>query len=61
MYQCFHCGLKAVIWDCDFDYEDYGLDGDGIVHECHCTNCGAEITYYIDGGKDERDEGQGVL
>lgn len=48
MYECFHCGEMAVIWDSDFEYEDYGLEGAGIIHECHCTNCGARITYYID-------------
>ena len=31
MYECFHCGHRAVIWDCDFSYEDYGYEGDGIV------------------------------
>lgn len=24
MYECFHCGARAVIWDCDFDFEDFG-------------------------------------
>lgn len=47
MYQCFHCLNENVVWDSDFDFEDYGLDGTGIVHHCHCTNCGAEIDYYI--------------
>ena len=47
MYECFNCGAKAVIWDADFDFEDYGIYGEGIVHECHCTNCGAEIIYLI--------------
>lgn len=47
MYECFHCGQRAVIWDSDFDYEDYGYDGEGIVHACHCTNCGAEIEYRV--------------
>lgn len=47
MYQCFHCGKMAVIWDADFDSEDYGYEQDGIIHECHCTNCGAMITYFI--------------
>ena len=47
MYECFHCGMKAVIWDGDFDFEDYGYDGEGIVREYHCTNCGAMITYSI--------------
>ena len=47
MYECFHCGARAVIWDADFDFEDYGLEGNGSIHECHCENCGAQITYYI--------------
>lgn len=47
MYECFHCLQRTVIWDSDFTYEDYGLEGDGLIHECHCENCGAFITYYI--------------
>lgn len=47
MYECFHYGLRAVIWDCDYDFEDYGYEGEGIVHACHCSNCGAEIEYRI--------------
>jgi len=47
MYECFHCGEKAVIWDADFTLEEVAGEGDGIVHMCHCTNCGAEIEYVI--------------
>lgn len=47
VYQCFHCLSKSVIWDSDFDFSDYGIDGDGIVHVCHCGNCGAEIIYLV--------------
>lgn len=47
MYECFHCGNKSVIWDCDYSFADYGEEGDGIIHECHCGNCGARITYRI--------------
>lgn len=47
MYECFHCGSVGVIWDADFDFSDFGYDGQGIVHVCHCTNCGAEIEYRI--------------
>jgi len=47
MYECFHCGSKSVIWDGDFSFEDYNMDGDGLIHECHCTKCGAMITYMI--------------
>ena len=47
MYECFHCGARAVIWDSDFEYEDCGYEGKGIVQFCHCENCGAEIEYRI--------------
>lgn len=43
MYECFHCGHRSVIWDADFNTEDYGYDRPGIVHDCHCCNCGAII------------------
>lgn len=47
MYQCFHCCTIGVIWDAGFSFEDFGLEGEGIVHICHCMNCGAEIEYYV--------------
>ena len=47
MYECFHCCTKSVIWDSDFDFSDFGYEGEGIVHVCHCTNCGAEIEYRV--------------
>ena len=47
VYECFHCLARAVIWDADFSFEDYGEEGEGIYQICHCTNCGAEITYRI--------------
>lgn len=47
MYECFHCGHKTVIWDWDFESGDYGYEEGGIVHEYHCENCGALITYAI--------------
>lgn len=56
MYECFHCGCQSVIWDSDFDFEDFGYEGEGIVHICHCTNCGAEIEYRIPIGEGEEDE-----
>lgn len=56
MYECFHCGEKAVVWLADFDFEDYGYDGTGIIHVCHCTNCGAEITYAISDDYEYEDE-----
>ena len=53
MYECFHCGKIAVIWDNDFDFEDMGYEREGIVHVCHCTNCGAEIEYKVKTGDSE--------
>lgn len=47
MYECFHCGSCGVIWDNDFSFEDFGYEGEGVVHVCHCCNCGAHIEYYI--------------
>ena len=54
-YQCFHCLQNTVIWDSDFDFADYGLEGEGIIHVCHCTNCGAEIEYQVPCGSGEED------
>ena len=47
MYECFHCLTKGVVWDSDFSFEDYGMEGEGIIHVCHCANRGAEIEYFI--------------
>ena len=47
MYECFHCGCRSVVWSADFDSEDYGYEEPGIIHECHCINCGAQITYFV--------------
>ena len=51
-YECFHCGQKTVYWNGDFSFEDYGEDGEGIIHECTCSNCGAQITYRVAVGED---------
>ena len=55
MYECFHCGMRAVIWESDFKLAECGYEGEGIVHFCHCTNCGAEIEYLIRFEEDEDD------
>ena len=47
MYECFHCLCKTVGWCSDFDYEDFDYEGEGIVHVCHCYNCGADIEYRV--------------
>ena len=52
---CFHCG-GLVCWDNDFDYEDMGYEGDGIVHVCHCNKCGATIEYRVPMNDEEEEE-----
>lgn len=47
MFECFHCLHRSVIWDCDYDAEDFGYPDPGIVQELHCCNCGAQIEYYV--------------
>ena len=56
LYQCFHCGHQSVIWDCDYDFEDMGYEGEGIVNCCHCTNCGAEIEYRVPIRREENED-----
>lgn len=58
MYECFHCLQKAVIWDNDFTFEDMGYEGEGLVHMCHCTNCGAQIEYAI--SQEDEDESKEI-
>ena len=47
MYECFHCLNRTVIWQSDFSFEDYGMEGEGIVHVLSCGTCGATIEYFI--------------
>lgn len=46
-FQCMHCLGDTVVWDNDYDFSDLGYEGKGIVHICHCTNCGAEVEYRV--------------
>ena len=54
MYECFNCGCRSVIWDNDFMFDECGYEGYGIVHFCHCQNCGAEIEYRVPMEEDEQ-------
>lgn len=58
MHECFECGRRAVVWDNDFDYEDYCLDGNGIVHILHCMHCGAKIMYFCQDNDGNDEEGE---
>ena len=45
--KCWHCNSE-VIWGGDFDFEDYGMDGEGIVSNLSCSNCKAFYECYLD-------------
>ena len=35
---CYHC-QSLLIWGGDFNYEDYGLEGEGLVSNLSCPKC----------------------
>lgn len=45
--KCWFCGGELV-WGCDYSYEDYGLEGEGIVATLTCSHCGANWEGYQD-------------
>ena len=46
------CG-ETLIWNADFDFEDYGMEGEGIVGTYDCPNCGAYIEVYMPSEKEQ--------
>jgi transcription elongation factor Elf1 len=50
---CWFCNGE-LIWGCDFDYEDYGLEGDGIVATLSCKECEAFVEFYSDKKLEEK-------
>jgi len=53
---CWFCGGE-MIWGCDFSFEDYGMDGDGIIATLSCPDCGAtaEFMTAIEDGNEEEE------
>lgn len=43
---CPHCRGK-LIWQNDFNFEDFWYEGDGIVSVWLCSKCGATVTVEI--------------
>lgn len=44
---CYHCNTE-LIWGGDHDYEDHGIDADGIVTNLSCPNCPTTVFVYTD-------------
>ena len=51
MYECNLCKKRAVVWDADFDFADYGEEGEGVIHEYHCKKCGVYPVEAVDGAR----------
>ena len=51
---CYVCDSK-LIWGGDHSYEDYGLEGEGIVTNLSCSNgdCSCESVLVYDRHNDE--------
>ena len=43
--KCYHCNTE-LIWGGDFMFEDYGLEGDGIVSNLSCPDCQSYVEVY---------------
>ena len=43
---CYRCNTE-LIWGGDFDYEDYGITGDGIVTNLSCSRCESYVEVYL--------------
>ena len=43
---CWHCHTE-LNWNGDFDYEDYALEGEGIVSTLSCPKCDAHVEVYL--------------
>lgn len=43
---CWFCGAE-MIWGGDNSFEDFGFDGEGIVANLSCPNCGAYAEFSI--------------
>ena len=54
--KCWHCN-EEVIWGGDHNYEDHGMEGEGIVSNLSCSRGSAfYLCYYPIGEEDEKKE-----
>ena len=44
--RCHFC-QGELFWSCDYNLEDFGLDGEGIVAVLHCSECNATWEGYL--------------
>lgn len=51
---CWHC-KEELIWGGDHDFEDYCMEGEGIVSNLHCPNCEAFVLVHLPLDNDKTD------
>jgi len=56
MFECFHCLCRSLVWQCDYDFSDFGYEGEGIVQILHCVNCGADVEYRVPLNPEQEEE-----
>lgn len=56
MTGCWYCG-KEMIWGGDHSFEDYGMEGEGIVANLSCPECEATALFFT---AEKDDESSGV-
>lgn len=51
------CGMcySPLIWQCDYDFEDFGYEGEGIVGCAVCSGCGAEVEFRLKTNEEEQE------
>ena len=50
---CYVCN-NPLIWGGDHSFDDYFLDGEGIVSNLHCSKCPTEVLVYYNIDKEKK-------
>ena len=54
--KCWHCNSK-LIWGGDHNFEDYGLEDEGIVSNLSCPNCPTTVEVYYNISEQKENNG----
>lgn len=52
---CWHCNTE-LIWGGDHDFEDHGMEGEGIVSNLSCPNCDTFVLVYYPCNENEKEK-----
>ena len=54
--KCWHCKTE-LIWGGDHNFEDYGLEDEGIVSNLSCQNCPTTVEVYYNISEQKENNG----